>query len=91
MPPVYPSFVRRGQGEVEARDSFDRLRTGLPLPTSPYKGEEKITEQLMARYEHLPLSKTSMDVAVYLEQLAMSETVPGTVSLSFFCLPHGIG
>lgn len=77
-----PLRCKEGAGEVEARDSFDRLRTGLPLPASPYKGEEKITEQLMARYEHLPISKTTMDMAVYLEQITMREKVPGTVSLS---------
>ena len=50
-----PLRCKEGAGEVEALDSFDRLRTGLPLPASPYNGEEKITEQLMARYEHLPI------------------------------------
>jgi hypothetical protein len=36
----------------------------------------------VASDKYLPIYKAAMDVVVYLEQLAMNETVPGTVSLS---------
>ena len=50
------------------------LAPGLPLSASPYKGEEKSEEQRMARYEHLPIYKTAMDLAVYLEQVVRNFT-----------------
>ena len=36
----------------------------------------------VASDKYLPIYKTAMDLAVYLEQTAMNETAPGTVSLS---------
>ena len=39
------------------------------LVADPVQRGQKIEEQLMARYEHVPIYKTTMDLTVYLEQV----------------------
>jgi hypothetical protein len=59
--PENPLLCQEGRGEVEARDSLPPSLARLSSSQAPYKGEEKIEEQLMARYEHVPIFKATMD------------------------------